>query len=259
MKNKIAMSTLRGVSVKDSISFALDCGFGGIEIQTDYLPEDVSKQAEVIGYALKKGMDISFHAPCDDINISALNRGIRKESVNQVKYAVDLAENSGARVVTVHPGRLSSMREKIEDKWPVLLESVWEIAEYAKEKKVCVALENMEFRKKELVYTIENLNRFEKIGKNNSYFGVTLDFSHFATNKIYSPELLKLNLPVYNVHLSQCVEGKPHYPLYENGEIDIGKIKEITEMFGYKSVIVLELKSIFEKDVYIKSRDFLLN
>lgn len=259
MNNKIAMSTLRGVSVNKSVDFAVECGFSGIEIQTDYLLEDVAEQNKSLEYAVKNGLTVSLHAPCGDINISALNRGIRRESVSQVKQAIDLAEVNGGRVVTFHPGRLSSARENIEDKWKVLLDAVCEIAEYAKEKKVYVAIENMEFRKKEVVYTVDDLNRFENIGKNNPYFGVTLDFSHFATNKIYAPEISELKLPVYNVHLSQCVNRKPHCPLYEDGEIEINDIQKILDSCGYESVIVLELKSIFEKDIYIKSREFLLN
>ena len=61
--------------------------------------------------------------------------------------------------LTIHPGLLSSARENVEDKWQVMLESVREIAEYAKQMQVHVGIENMEKRKKELVYTISDLNR----------------------------------------------------------------------------------------------------
>ncbi len=256
MKNKISMSTLRGFSVGDSVKFALECGFDGVEIQVDYLSDDKNTREEEIKKAIDSGLDVSLHAPCGDINISALNRGICKESVNQIKQAIDLAEKFNLRVVTFHPGRLSSARENACDKWEVMLKNVQELADYAKDRKVYTAIENMELRKKELVFTVDDLNRFEFISKNNPYFGATLDFSHFATNKIYPQNIRGLKLPVYNVHISQCVNGKPHFPLHEPGEIEIGEI--IKTLDDYNSTLVIELKSVFVHEIYKNSRMELL-
>ena len=254
MKNKISISTLRGFSVKESVKFALDCGFDGLEIQVDYLCDDKKAQEEEIKCAINNRLDVSLHAPCGDINISALNKGIRNESIAQIKRAIDLACKFNLRVVTFHPGRLSSARENLSDKWSVMLDSVSEIAEYAKNKKVYIAIENMELRKKELVFTIDDLNRFEEIARNNEFFGVTLDFSHFATNKIFPENLTGLKLPVYNVHLSQSIDLNPHYPLYENGDVDIGEVLKILQKYNYNSTVVMELKSVFDKEIYIKSK-----
>lgn len=253
MRNKISMSTLRGFSVEDSVRFAIECGFEGIEIQTDYLNDDEKTQEAEIKNAINRGLNVSLHAPCGDINISALNKGIRRESVAQVKRAIDLGEKYSLRVVTFHPGRLSSLRENIEDKWLVMLESVYDIAEYAKSAKVFIALENMELRKKELVLKVEDLNRFDVISRANEFLGVTLDFSHFATNKNSVEQLNKLCLPVYNVHLSQCVGGKPHFPLFEDGEVHSEEVASFLASIGYSSNIVLELKSVFDVDIYKRS------
>lgn len=254
MDTKISMSTLRGISVMDSIDIAVRSGYDGIEIQTDYLPEDESKYDEIFAYAAGSNLDVSLHAPCGDINITALNRGIRKESILQVKQAIDLAGEYHLRAVTLHPGRLSSARENVDDKWKILLKSVEEIAAYAKEKQVHVGIENMEFRKKELVFTISDLNRFGEIAKDNSYFGATLDFAHFATNQIYLPEIEALKLPIKNVHISQCIEGKPHLPLNEDGEVKVQEILGILRKQDYISPIVLELKSVYDGKVFAQSR-----
>ena len=117
-----------------------------------------------------------------------------------------------------------------------------------------VAIENMERRKKELVLSWEDLNRFNNIGNDNEYFGLTLDFSHFATNEIYACDIGEINLPVYNVHLSQCMDDKPHLPLYEKGNVNIKDVLLYLDKINYPSNVVLELKSIYDADVYIKSR-----
>lgn len=255
MERKIAMSTIRGVSVFDSIETAVKSGCSGIEIQTDYLPEDKKAYDTVFAYARQRGLEVSLHAPCGDINITALNRGIRRESIEQVKDAIDLANCYGARVLTFHPGRLSSAREKIEAKWKLLLEVTEEIADYAAVKKVSVGIENMECRKKEFVLSTEDLNRFENIAKENPYFGVTLDFSHFAANKILPEQFGPLSLPVKNVHMSQCIDGKPHLPLdLPGGKVNVVKVFELLDEIGYQDMVVMELKSITDWEIFAKSR-----
>lgn len=116
----------------------------------------------------------------------------------------------------------------------------------------------MELRKKELVFSVDDLNRFEEIASNNKFFGVTLDFSHFATNRIYPQNLTGLKLPVYNVHLSQCVDSNPHYPLFKMGEIDINEVFETLQKYDYNSTVVMELKSVYDKEIYKKSMEELV-
>jgi len=258
MRNKVAMSTIRGLSVIESIDIVVKSNCCGIEIQTDYLPEDEKEIDKIFKYANDKGLIVSIHAPSGDINISALNKGIRKESINQIKIAIDLASKYNTRVVTFHPGSLSSKRECEEAKWEVLLESVAEIAEYAKVNKVHVGIENMERRSKEMVFTIDDLNRFAQIGVDNEYFGVTLDFSHFATNEIFLPTLDKLKLPIKNIHMSQCVDGKPHYPMDNlEGQVKLNEVLKELEKANYESVIVMELKGKLGWEIFAASQQIL--
>ena len=258
MRNKVAMSTIRGLSVIESIDIVVKSNCCGIEIQTDYLPEDEKEIDKIFKYAKEKELIVSIHAPSGDINISALNKGIRKESINQIKIAIDLANKYNSRVVTFHPGSLSSKRENQEEKWKVLLESVAEIAEYAKSKKVHIGIENMERRSKEIVFTIDDLNRFEEIGVDNEYFGVTLDFSHFATNEIFLPKLDKLRLPIKNVHMSQCVAGKPHYQMDDlEGQVRLNEVLKELEKANYQSMIVMEIKGKLDWTVFESSQQII--
>ena len=122
------------------------------------------------------------------------------------------------------------------------MKAVGEIAAYAKEKHVRVGLENMERRKFELVYTIEDLNRFAELGKDNPYFGVTLDFAHFSSHGILKPDLSGLKLPIHNVHLSQGLDGKMHVPLtVENGMVDLKSVCQVLKDYDYDSLVVFEV------------------
>jgi len=253
----ISMATIRGFSVLDSINVAVKAGCGGIEIQTDYLPEAESERAAVFAYARQQGLYVSLHGPSSDINISSLNRGVRLESIRQIKDAISMAKRYGVEKLTIHPGMLSSVREDAEIKWQVLLESVREIAEYAKQMQIHVGIENMEKRNKELVCTVSDLNRFSQIAKGNPYFGATLDFCHFATNGIILPELDQLQLPVKNVHVSQCIDGKPHFALDKPGQIQFEQVMQMLRSIGYTGSVTMEIKSVFDYRVYKDSRTVL--
>ena len=254
MKRIISMATVRGISVKESIDYAVKSGCGGIEIQTDYLPDAGTERDAVFAYAKECGLYVSLHGPSSDINISSLNKGIRRESVRQIKEAIDIACCYGLEKVTMHPGLLSSAREDVEGKWQVMLESMAELAAYAKEAKIHLGVENMEKRKKELVYTVDDLNRFAPLAQENPYFGVTLDFCHFATNDILAPELDRLLAPVKNVHISQCTDGKPHFALYKEGILVPANVAQMLDGIGYTGSVTMEIKSVYDPQIYADSR-----
>ena len=124
----------------------------------------------------------------------------------------------------------------------MMLKTVAEVAAYAKEKRVRVGIENMEDRPYEIVHTIEELNRFAPIGEGNPYFGVTIDFGHYATLGVGLPELAKLRLPIHDVHLSQGQNKKVHRPLtLENGIVDVEGAFRLLKEYGYEDSVILEV------------------
>ncbi len=235
-------STGKTFTEKEWIDYAIECNFLSMEIPAQRLPQNQSDADEIISYALQKGLALSIHAPFGSVNIADINEDNRKYSIEQIKNSIDLASKHKLKVVTFHPGRLSSENEDSQKTWERLLAGVREIAEYAKEKMVYVGLENMEKRKYELVYTIDDLNCFFEIGENNPYFGVTLDFAHFSSHGITSPDLSKLKLPVHNVHMSQGVNGKMHFPLtVPNGMVDVAEACRVLIQHNYDGFAVFEM------------------
>lgn len=243
MRLKPAMNYyLKGKSPEEWIDYAEKCGFHYMEITASHLPEEPSRQDAIIALAKEKGLELSLHSAFGKNNIIDTDEENRLRSIAQAKTAIDLAARNDLLCVTFHPGRLSAEGEPIEEKWEQLLKTVGQIARYAKEKKVRVGLENMERRNFELVYTVEDLNRFAEFGKDNPYFGVTLDFAHFSSHGILKPDLSKLKLPVHNVHLSQGLNGKMHVPLtVEKGMVDLESVCRVLKDYDYDSLIVFEV------------------
>jgi len=231
---------------KNWIDEALELGFSYMELSVSRLPKDKNIQDEIISYALSRGMELSLHAPYGPNNISSSDLERRASSIANLKHSIDLSAKHGLGTVTFHPGRLSNNEEDPEKHWETLMEIVTDIAQYAKEKKVRVGIENMELRPYELVFTIDDLNRFAHLTENNPYFGATIDFAHYSSHKIGLPDLSKLKLPLYNVHLSQNLdEGKMHQSLVnENGLVDLAEVCRSLENYGYDKLVVLEVSGI---------------
>lgn len=222
-------------------------GISYMEIATSKLPEKEDDENAVIAYALSRGLTLNLHAPFGVNNISSTDCARRASSMANVKHAIDLAAKHGLGTVTFHPGRLSDDAEDPKEGWVRLMEAVSEVVGYAKEKKVYVGLENMELRPYELVYTIEDLNRFAPLAVDNPYFGVTIDFAHYASHGIGLPDLSALKLPVYDVHLSRIVDKKMHSSLATGDGIpNIGEVIRLLAAYGYDGLVVLELPDAWE-------------
>ena len=219
----------------------LQHGIYHVECAAVNLPESAADKDELITYALSQGLAINIHAPYGENNITSTDRERRASSIANVKASIDLAAKYGLGVVTFHPGRLSQETDDPEEIWADLMEVVSDIAQYAKEKQVYVGMENMELRPYELVFTVDDLNRFAPLGENNPYFGVTIDFAHYVTLGIGLPDLQTLKLPLHNVHLSQVRDGRPHFSLtYTDGQVDVDSICRQLADYSYAGTIVLE-------------------
>lgn len=226
-----------------------EMGYREIELCPRYTPDTTE---DIIEYAQKNGLGLSLHVHHGPNNITDTDKENQKLSVSQVKYCIDLAARYQLATVTFHPGRLSALEEREEEKWQQLFSVVEELAAYAKEKQVYLAFENMELRDFELVYTMEDLNRFAYIGENNPWFGVTLDFAHFASHGIIHPDLSQLKLPILNVHLSQLTPEKMHDGLTaQGGKVDVPWVLKALEDCGYKGRIILELTKDREESLQL--------
>ena len=215
-------------------------GVSCIEPALSSLFKEGSDPDAVITYALSRGMTMNLHAPFGVNNITSTDPVVRADSIANVKRSIDLSAKYGAGTVVFHPGRMKEEADDPEVIWTDLLAVVAELAQYAREKKVYLAIENMELRPYELVYTIEDLNRFAPIGQNNPYFGVTVDFAHYASHGMGLPDLKALKLPLLDVHLSQN-NGKMHSALRSGGDPDVGAVCRLLADYGYDGIITLEV------------------
>lgn len=231
----------RDLSAKEWIDFVASKGFRCIEIAVHALPKSDDEKSEIIKYARDKGFEINLHSNYGPNNITDTDEENRRLSIDQHKASIDLAAKYGLGVVVFHPGRRSDPSDSKAEKWDLMFPAVEEIAEYAKQKKVRVGIENMEWRKNEIVHTVDDLNRFAYIAENNPYFGATVDFGHYASKDAAFPDIFSLKLPIFDVHLSQFADGKAHHPItYEGGVVDFERVFRALAEYGYQGFTVFE-------------------
>ena len=254
MKVACTYSNRYGIGDTTFIDEKWEEGFRYIEIATSALPDEESEQDRILRYAKSLGFTVQLHAPFGKNNISARDDALRHSSIANTKHAIDLAQRHGIDMVCFHPGRRSDEAETPEENFPRLYEAVKEIVEYAREKCVHVALENMERRPYEYIMTIEDLNRFAPLGQENAYFGVTIDFCHYSSHTVGELPLSKLLLPLFDVHLSQNAGGKMHRNLDEEGVVSYPLVCSMLDSVGYDGCIVLEvLGHKVSKDAFMAS------
>ena len=223
-----------------------ELGFNTIEIWTRQFEKQEKVTPQQLNRLLKEaGLTSTVHVPIRDLNIASINKGIRKESVAQMIEAINFCAEIEGELVVMHPGRLSGRMEDPEEQWKYQLDSFEKIMKAAESKSVVIAVENMEYSKKdELVVTAEDIRRLQSMLK-GFYLPVTLDTTHMESTERILDTIEILKNDIQHVHLSDF-NNKYHLPLGGGNlefEIIFKKLKEIQ----FKGLISLEVL-IFQPD-----------
>src|SRR5205807_1379101 len=129
--------------------------------------------------------------------------------------SLDLAEQLGARLVVIHPGRITVPFDDAEAYWPRLVASLRELADDAAARGLHVGVEHMEPRQGEYVVTPEQANRLiHAVGRPN--IGTVLDTAHIPWGEDETAFIAGLE-HIIHVHLSDADESRLHLPLGQGG------------------------------------------
>lgn len=181
---------------------------------------------------------LTLHATYRDLNIASINPSVRRLSVAQVNESMELAQKLGAETVTIHPGKVAGRKIPRADCALQLTKSLKELADYAEDLGILLALENMAGEKKLCKTAPEILEAINAVGSEN--LGATIDFSHvylMAISPKRTVDTLKHKL--FNIHLSDSRAGSDHIFL-GGGIVNLNEIFDLLHDAGYKNSVVLE-------------------
>ncbi len=184
----------------------------------------------------RDGLDVYMHSPTVDLNPASINRGIRDETLGQLKETVDMAAEIGAKYITTHPGIIHKpmphIREMCTD-WA--LQVLGEAADYARGNGVAFSIENMPRGHTYLCTSAEELDRFRA----HCGCGVTIDVGHAIT----CPDPASfLRLPgISYLHVNDNQGDRDAHLCPGDGILDLSLLRShdrlIIELDNYESVL----------------------
>lgn len=217
--------------------------------------EPISYYREMIPKLKQSGLKFCVHANLVDTNLASSNKGIRQESIKQVKEAIDLAIKLGAKVVTFHPGKFRNTFH-IQEAYMLLDLSIKELLEYTEQINVTLCIENMEPRHKELCVSAAQTNN---VLKRHPGLMLTLDLAHVAMKTDSVNDILdyyrQFKDRIRHFHISGNKPNKSHVEvsLNESG-VDFSEvIREITDFSGILRIENRERKKNIESLEFIKN------
>jgi sugar phosphate isomerase/epimerase len=203
--------------------------------------------------------NLTVHAPILDLNPCSINPDVAEISIRYAVRSILVAEQLGARVLTLHPGRRTAKRPPGDADFARFGHYLAAIRETALKNSLKISMENMEPAVNSLISTPE---RVRQLLDDEPWLFFTLDTSHSLAKSPDQPgryiELCHDRLA--NVHISR-VEGKiQHLPL-DRSPVMAGILESLRD-HGYNGSLTLEIDDLnlgkplsAEEKIALLSRD----
>ncbi|MDD1774336.1 MAG: sugar phosphate isomerase/epimerase [Methanobacterium sp.] len=189
-------------------------------------------------------IDNYLHAPTIDMNPASLNQGMREEALIQIKETVDMAVKIGGLAITVHPGMIHRLEDRIRDMGKYYaLETLTQANEYAEDQGVILSVENMPNRYAYFCNNVEEHSHFIR----ETGAQATIDLGHANTNGDIKPFLAMEDICYY--HLSDNNGDKDQHLSLGEGNINLKLLNEIDK-------VIIELNNYQN---VLKSREVFMN
>lgn len=183
----------------------------------------------------------TFHSPILDLNPCSVNPRVAEVSVGYALGSIAMAEECGAAIVTVHPGRRTAKRPPGGPDYRRFEGYLRKLEETALDRNVTVAIENMEKKINSLCSSPDSVR---EVLDNQPWLSFTLDVSHamgVSLGEVFSYIDLCGDRLV-NVHLGRAGSGKMHLPIDGNNEIR--EVLDHLGSTGYRGVITFEIEDM---------------
>lgn len=185
--------------------------------------------------------NFTLHAPVLDLNPCSINPDVAAISTGHAVSAIRLADELGAAVVTVHPGRRTVKRPPSAADFERFDRYIDALREEARKHRPKVAMENMEPAVNSLLCTPQ---RVRELLDEEPWLSFTLDVSHALAGKPGDcGEYIRLcSDRLANVHMSRADKKRLHLPL-DNSPAMAEIIGALCDA-GYDGLLTLEIDDL---------------
>ena len=184
---------------------------------------------------------VTMHAPVLDLNPCSINPGVAALSIRSAVSAIEYAEQVGASVLTVHPGKRTARRTPSgadHERFSHYLET---LKDASAGRAVKVAMENMERKVNSLLCAPESVR---EVLDREPWLYFTLDVSHAMGTSVEEVHTYidLCHERLANVHISRAEDGRMHLP--PAGSPDITEILRHLDEVGYAGPLTLEIEDM---------------
>jgi len=208
----------------------------------------------------------TVHAPILDLNPSSYNEHVRKATIKETFWAIDLSSKLDAHVLTIHPGNRTVHRQPSQEDMEWFLDYITVCTGYAREMGVVLALENLSPRLQNMCYE-PSLMR-DVLAKYPDLM-MTFDIAHaLQTGQDNALDFIsELGSRIVNVHVGGVQNGTPHYPGHMARNPGISEILGRLQKSGYDNDLTIEIDdklinqdmSKFDKiSILIKEKEYFI-
>lgn len=181
------------------------------------------------------GMCFQVHAPMSDVNLGSVYEPMRVAAINEVKQTITMCHRMEIPLVTVHPGFVNGIAFLDRSRaLEMTKRSVAEVASFAREQSVTVAVENLPSNinatcthLKDLLYVVEGTG-----------LGICFDMGHANTAGQLDDFLREVGR-FRNVHLHNNEGQWDQHNVIDEGSADVRKVVSVLKG-SYKGNIVIE-------------------
>ena len=208
----------------------------------------------------------TIHAPILDLNPSSYNENVRKATIKETFWAIDLSSKLDARVLTIHPGNRTVHRRPSPEDMEWFLDYLTVCTKYAREMGVVLALENLSPRLQNMCCEPSLMG--DVLAKYPDLM-MTFDIAHaLQTGLDNALDFIdELGGRIVNVHVGGVQNGTPHYPGHMTRNPGISEILGRLQGSGYDNDLAIEIDdklinqdmSKFDKiSILINEKDFFI-
>ena len=235
----LSHQTLWNLSVPNLTQFASE-HFNGVELvdeprlHTWELRHDTDKIRDQLSTT---SLRVTLHATYRDLNLASMNQNVRDLSISEIKKSLEIAGKLNAKVVTIHPGKLSGRKFARGQSLSNLCDSLSKIIPLSNDYGIPLSIENQAGSPKKLCQTPHELLSVIKQFDN---VGATLDLSHVYMLSLNPRSFLSaLDSKLFNVHISDYNLGSDHLQI-GSGIMNFEQMLELLSKNNYKKSVVLE-------------------
>ena len=227
----MAGSSVMMLPLPDALRTAIDAGFEAFELfgetpqcVCDEVSADVRKEAKAM--AQSAGIALALHSPFTSLNIAALNKGIREESLRQTLAAIDMCGDIGGRSAVIYNGsyilsQISRDRapEAFDVQWELNLKALKKAAKRAEERGVNLCLENIAFEPNIIDRNADDLLKIRSEVASPALF-FCIDIGHARLSKALPEVIQKIGPLARHIHFTDNFGQKDDHVIIGKGNFD---------------------------------------